>query len=604
VSKLQWQVSVDARTGIATIKQFEQAQKHAIDQTQRQRTANRDLAASLSSARTAIMGVVAAFGGYVAITRAISLGKDFIEASNKQASAIAGMETAMRSMGRYTSTYSAELQALAGELQGVTNFGDEVTETGIKFMMTFDQITNELMPRSIKAMQDLAAMMGGGESSVVRAANMLGKASMGMTGELRKAGITVDAETYKLKGYAGLLELVERQVKGQAEAQRKATAGYDALGNEIGDVKETLGDIIKFRMEGTFEAWNSSLRGLNDTLKKSLEHLKKMKEWGSYQVQMIGEIPVVQWKEGTRGVPVHEQMRLGVGEAVPEPLTPEQLAAGRETARAARPPEPPPPTYGSGPGFPMGYGLAYEAEIGESKDFETTVAETNERYQANLEALAEYHAQRGEIIHDALYAEMELTQEQMAAQTAYENQMYQMRLQTAQNWLSTTQALMQAAAAFGLQDSKVLFYGMKAIETAKAVISAFSAANLALATPPGPPATIPLSQATLAMGLANAAAIAATAIGQGSGRGGAKTVPTGGLGVTPTLTPGGPAVPVASTFGQPGAGAAGPVNVYLYGDFLNDEDALIKWADKMSELVRDRAIVFHASHATEAEGIA
>lgn len=170
------------------------------------------------------------------------LARDLIQSSDEQAKAVMGLETAMKSMGRYTPELSAELQDLASSMQEVTNFGDEATIAGQKFLMTYKDITDDLLPRSTKVMLDLAALMDG---DLVSAANKLGKASMGMTGELTKMGISVTKQTYELEGYEGVLREIETQVKGQARAMREATGPWIAIGMAIGDVKEKLGDVLK-----------------------------------------------------------------------------------------------------------------------------------------------------------------------------------------------------------------------------------------------------------------------------------------------------------------------------------------------------------------------
>lgn len=169
------------------------------------------------------------------------LARDLTGASAEQRRAVAGLETALRSMGRYTPELSGRLQDLAADMQQVTNYADETTLQGQKFLVTYRGITDELLGRSTAAMLDLAALMGG---DVTSAANMLGKASMGMTGELRRVGITVDEQTFKLHGYAGVLAEIEGQVAGQARAMRDASGPWIALGNAIGDIKEKAGGVV------------------------------------------------------------------------------------------------------------------------------------------------------------------------------------------------------------------------------------------------------------------------------------------------------------------------------------------------------------------------
>ena len=225
----------------------------------------------ITSLRKTVFNLKTAFAG-LAIGYTI---KNLVEASNEQAKAVAGLETAMKSMGRYTPELSAELQDLAASMQKVTNSGDEATIQGQKFLVTYRDITDDLLPRSTKAMLDLAALMGG---DAVRAANMLGKASMGMVGELRRVGISVDDNTYKSEGYVGVLRQIELQVRGQARAMRKATGPWIAIGMAISDVKEKLGSIIKI----TFGPFGEDLLNIIDLINNKIKEFQKsadFKEW-------------------------------------------------------------------------------------------------------------------------------------------------------------------------------------------------------------------------------------------------------------------------------------------------------------------------------------
>ena len=223
--------------------------------------------------------------GLGSVYAAFKIGKELTTAAAEQARAVAGLETAMKSMGRYTPELSTQMQTLAISLQGVTNFGDEATIQGQKFLVTYRNISDDLLPRSTIAMQDLAALMGG---DVVQAANMLGKASMGMTGELRRVGISVSSGTYKLKGYKGVLAEIESQVKGQAKAMRDASGPWIAIGNVIGDVKEKLGDFINI----AFEQFGKDMIAYVKQIGEKLERLKKdadFKEWARATGKAMGD---------------------------------------------------------------------------------------------------------------------------------------------------------------------------------------------------------------------------------------------------------------------------------------------------------------------------
>lgn len=187
------------------------------------------------------IGLLAGGAGIYALTKSVG---SWMQAADKQQKSTAGLIQVMQSMGRYTPELEANLLGVAKSLQQVTAFGDEATIEGQKFLLTYKGITDELLPRTSAAMLDLAALMGGGPAGVTRAANMLGKASMGMTGELRRVGISVDEATYKSKGFVGVLAQIESQVHGQAQALAQVGLGpWEQFSNIMGDVKEHLGDM-------------------------------------------------------------------------------------------------------------------------------------------------------------------------------------------------------------------------------------------------------------------------------------------------------------------------------------------------------------------------
>ena len=190
---------------------------------------------------------------------------DFIRASNEQEKATASFHQALVSTGRYTPQFEKKMLDLAAALQKTTIFGDEVTLSGMKMLATYKDISDKQMPRVIKIMQDLAALTGGDMTS---AANILGKASMGLTGELARYGITLSEDVKKSKDFNAILKEIEEQVKGQAEALRNTGyGGLVALKNQFGDIKEKLGDIIKEGIRKYVDEGIEWLRKLNEKLK-------------------------------------------------------------------------------------------------------------------------------------------------------------------------------------------------------------------------------------------------------------------------------------------------------------------------------------------------
>ena len=203
------------------------------------------------------------------------LASRFIKASNEQQKAIEGLNAALRAMGRFTPTLSKSLQQTATSLQAITNFGDEATIEGTKFLATYRNIGDDVLPRAQKAMLDYAALTGG---DTVQAANALGKASIGMVGDLRRVGIIVSANTFATEGFVGVLKEIEDQVGGQAEAMRLATGSMVAFGNVTGDTGEFIGDLLKLALEPLMKALVESFDALNQRIQK-LKDEGKLHEW-------------------------------------------------------------------------------------------------------------------------------------------------------------------------------------------------------------------------------------------------------------------------------------------------------------------------------------
>jgi len=219
--------------------------------------------------------------------------------------------------------------------------------------------------------------------------------------------------------------------------------------------------------------------------------------------------------------------------------------------------------------------------------------------QDRLENLIKTSTREGEILQEKYGAHEVMMWEHMARMADSETRlaehvamMEDLKTRTRQRGFDATQAIGRAAINWGGKLGEKIFLVMKGIEVAKATAAAFSASNLALANPPGPPFTIPLAAAVLATGLANAASIAAIAIGQtktGSVSGG-NIAYTSDIGMSPVVS----AAETEKT---------GTLIINVYGDYIGEEGYLEMLAEKMSEAVEDKNVRLVASNAQYAEAL-
>ena len=169
-----------------------------------------------------------------------------LQESIKQAEAftlaVSKMEGVMISMNRFTPQASKKLQDYADSLQEVTRFSNTAILEGITFLQTYKQIGDDVMPKAINVMADIAELMGG---NMQVAANKVGKAAMGMAGELREVGITIDEDVAKSGDFVAILEAIETQVGGVAKAAGETLAGSLAKArHSVDDLQRELGLLL------------------------------------------------------------------------------------------------------------------------------------------------------------------------------------------------------------------------------------------------------------------------------------------------------------------------------------------------------------------------
>lgn len=228
------------------IKGFKQAQKTVTDFSTTVATNAKGALSNLKNSFNKLQSsIFSVRGAIISLGAAFSAVKiyDFVKQSEQafqaQQKADASLRQAMVSMGRYSDVSYKSMLNLAGSLQNLTGYEDDNIETGMKFLMTYRDISDDVMPEVVATMTDLAALMGG---DMREAANMLGRASMGMTGSLRRVGITVDDNVYKSQGFIGVLKQIQSQVAGQAAVFRSTQmGGLQAFSNALGDLREEIG---------------------------------------------------------------------------------------------------------------------------------------------------------------------------------------------------------------------------------------------------------------------------------------------------------------------------------------------------------------------------
>jgi hypothetical protein len=250
---------------------------------------------------------VKAFVGALAIGATIT---KVIAATVEQERVTAQLEATLKSTGRYTPELSANLQAMAGELQGMTAFGDEAIISMQALLLTFTQIGGENFNRAQSAILDVATAMGTDlKSAAIQVGKALNDPVLGVSALARSGIQFTDSQKDVIKSLvdtgraaeaqAIILKELELQFGGSAEAARNTLGGaLQALQNAFGDllegdsgpsgVTDSVNELTKTlsdpQVKAAFGAITSAVLDLASTVASALPVLFDFTRWAAEEL--------------------------------------------------------------------------------------------------------------------------------------------------------------------------------------------------------------------------------------------------------------------------------------------------------------------------------
>ena len=184
------------------------------------------------------------------------MGATSVQAFREQNKAIAQVEAGLKSTAGQVGFTSQELQKMASDLQNKTLFGDEVIlKDATAQLLTFTNISGQNFARTQQAALDLATRLDG---DLKGASIQLGKAlndpvanlsALSRSGiqfsEDQKAVIKSLSETGQLaEAQTIILDELNKQYGGSAQAAAEADGGFTQLANSFGDLQEEIGRLL------------------------------------------------------------------------------------------------------------------------------------------------------------------------------------------------------------------------------------------------------------------------------------------------------------------------------------------------------------------------
>lgn len=204
----------------------------------------------LTDLKTHIVGTAAGFVSAQAAIGAVQTGfraltglvADSVVAYSDAEAAQSKLVAALRQQKTATPEVIDQYNALASEFQRTTVFSDDLVNKMEALLAQVGNVMPSKMGAALKASTDLAAGLG---IDLESATTLVAKAAAGHTETLGKYGITVSEAAVKTQGFDAVLEAVNRQFGGQAQAQIETYAGrVEQIKNAWNNVEEAIGKFI------------------------------------------------------------------------------------------------------------------------------------------------------------------------------------------------------------------------------------------------------------------------------------------------------------------------------------------------------------------------
>lgn len=229
---------------------------------------------------------------------AFAIGKDLVGATNVQIKAETRLESIAKKVTKATDGQIESMERLAAAQQKVSTFGDEVLICGQSQLLSFG-MQAESAEKLTQGLADLLAANKGmiaTQEDAINSANLLGKAFMGQAGALSRVGILLDdhqAELLKtgdeMTKINTLIEIMNQNYGGLAESYSKMPEGkFIQLQNEIGDLKEELGEELLPVFEETVELIGDKMPEISKVASDSLTVLVKTVELLIDNIELLG----------------------------------------------------------------------------------------------------------------------------------------------------------------------------------------------------------------------------------------------------------------------------------------------------------------------------
>lgn len=217
-----------------------------------------------------LSGLIRMAGPLTAAFAGIYGGASSVNAANTQIKAEKRLAAVLSATRGAVGLSTEQLKSYAAELQGVTNFGDEVTIGAASILATFKDIKGNVFKDAIASMQDMSTIMGTDlNSSAVQLGKALNDPIRGVSA-LTRVGVSFTQQQkdqiktmQKAGDILGAQKIIISELQSEFGGAAKAMADpWTQLKNTLGDVAENVGFVLLPSINTFASALNSMFSGV------------------------------------------------------------------------------------------------------------------------------------------------------------------------------------------------------------------------------------------------------------------------------------------------------------------------------------------------------
>jgi hypothetical protein len=257
-TEIRLKITIDNKDAVATISLTDEELKQlgvAVRQAgEESRDAGSKIVHSFAQARNMIQGLREAVNFVFNSFRA------YQSAWQEQEAALVKLNTALAQSNKLNDANLKSLTDYAAELQQITIYGDEVTETVMAQLIAMGLNVDQTKQATLMA-ANLATVMG---TNLSTAARVMADLFAGDATMIKRYVKGIDEAVLKSGDLDAILKMLNKSIGGQAEAMGKTATGQIAIfNNAIGDLKENAGEMISTALAPVIKLFSDIISKLN-----------------------------------------------------------------------------------------------------------------------------------------------------------------------------------------------------------------------------------------------------------------------------------------------------------------------------------------------------